>query len=286
MSDGQWHHEPDAGPGSRETGPRDLAYVIYTSGSTGTPKGAMVEQVGMVNHLFAKIRDLGLTGDDTVAQTASQCFDISVWQFLAALLVGGRVRVVSDEVAHDGARLLELVDREGVTVLEVVPAAAGQRVRRRHRDGAAAAGGVALARRHRRGRGPRPVPALAAPLSGDRADERLRANRVLGRRHPSRDRRAGRRRHPGPDRAADREHADLRAGSGAARRCRWECRESCTSAGSVSAAGIATMPSATAEAFGPDPFGVAGDRGCIAPATWDAGAPTGRWSSWGASTTR
>ena len=111
----------DAKGFERAGDPADLAYVIYTSGSTGVPKGAMVEQVGMLNHLHAKIRDLGLTAADTVAQTASQCFDISVWQFLAPLLVGGRVRIVADEVAHDPPRLLDLLDRDGVTVVEVVP---------------------------------------------------------------------------------------------------------------------------------------------------------------------
>ncbi|HYG09797.1 MAG TPA: condensation domain-containing protein, partial [Pyrinomonadaceae bacterium] len=75
---------------SNVTQPDNLAYVIYTSGSTGLPKGAMIEHRGMVNHLFAKIRDLQLTGADIVGQTASQAFDISVWQFLVALLVGGR----------------------------------------------------------------------------------------------------------------------------------------------------------------------------------------------------
>jgi non-ribosomal peptide synthetase component F len=84
--------------------PNNLAYVIYTSGSTGVPKGAMVEHRGMLNHLFAKINDLGLTADDVVAETASQAFDISVWQFLAALLVGGRVHIVGDEIAHEPAR--------------------------------------------------------------------------------------------------------------------------------------------------------------------------------------
>src|SRR5581483_1999221 len=64
----------------------NLAYVIYTSGSTGQPKGAMVAQRGMLNHLFAKIQTLDLTPDDKIAQTASHCFDISVWQFFAALL--------------------------------------------------------------------------------------------------------------------------------------------------------------------------------------------------------
>jgi amino acid adenylation domain-containing protein len=101
--------------------PRNLAYVIYTSGSTGLPKGAMIEQRGMINHLWAKVRDLGLTGDDVVAQTASQCFDISVWQFLAPLMVGGQVRIVPAEQAIDPVELLRDVRDGGVTVLETVP---------------------------------------------------------------------------------------------------------------------------------------------------------------------
>ncbi|HEY0607317.1 MAG TPA: amino acid adenylation domain-containing protein, partial [Herpetosiphonaceae bacterium] len=103
------------------SGPSNLAYVIYTSGSTGQPKGAMVEQRGMINHLYAKIHDLGLTAADTVAETASQCFDISVWQFLVALVVGGRVRVYDDEIAHDPQRLLAHTAGDGISILETVP---------------------------------------------------------------------------------------------------------------------------------------------------------------------
>ncbi|MBV9228234.1 MAG: amino acid adenylation domain-containing protein, partial [Chloroflexi bacterium] len=103
------------------SGPGDLAYVIYTSGSTGQPKGAMVEQRGKLNHLFAKIEALTLSESDTVAQTASQCFDISVWQFLAALLVGGSVRIYPDVVAHDAMELLRQVQEHGVSILETVP---------------------------------------------------------------------------------------------------------------------------------------------------------------------
>jgi amino acid adenylation domain-containing protein len=101
--------------------PAQLAYVIYTSGSTGLPKGAMLEQRGMINHLYAKITTLGLTQADCVAQTASQCFDISVWQFLAALLVGGQVRIVPDEIAFDPRRLMAHVAEHQVTILETVP---------------------------------------------------------------------------------------------------------------------------------------------------------------------
>jgi amino acid adenylation domain-containing protein/non-ribosomal peptide synthase protein (TIGR01720 family) len=108
-------------PASRPGSPNDLAYVIYTSGSTGVPKGAMIEHRGLVNHLAAKIADLGLGAGDCVAQTASQCFDISVWQMLAALGVGGRVEILPDEIAHDPLRLLAAVEERGVTILETVP---------------------------------------------------------------------------------------------------------------------------------------------------------------------
>jgi amino acid adenylation domain-containing protein len=98
-----------------------LAYVIYTSGSTGTPRAAMVQQNGMLNHLYAKIADLKLAEADIVAQTASQCVDISVWQFLAPLLVGGRVHMFKDDVTHDARRLLEAVQQADVSILETVP---------------------------------------------------------------------------------------------------------------------------------------------------------------------
>ncbi|HEX2271663.1 MAG TPA: amino acid adenylation domain-containing protein, partial [Pyrinomonadaceae bacterium] len=101
--------------------PETLAYVIYTSGSTGVPKGAMVTQKGMLNHLFAKIAELEITERDAIAQNASQCFDISVWQFLSALLVGGRVQIFNDEIAHDASRLLDEVSRAKISILETVP---------------------------------------------------------------------------------------------------------------------------------------------------------------------
>ena len=101
--------------------PSNLAYVIYTSGSTGVAKGAMVEQRGMLNHLLARISDLGLSASDVIAQTAPQTFDISVWQFLAALMVGARVHICADAEVRDPAQLGEVIRREGVTVLQIVP---------------------------------------------------------------------------------------------------------------------------------------------------------------------
>ncbi len=110
----------DGNPGI-EVGPEQLAYVIFTSGSTGRPKGAMVEHRGMLNHIYAKMYDLDLTEDDVIAQNASQCFDISVWQFLEALVFGGKTQIYEDEIAHAPKYLLEKVEEHGVTILETVP---------------------------------------------------------------------------------------------------------------------------------------------------------------------
>ncbi|WP_433769677.1 non-ribosomal peptide synthetase [Pseudomonas putida] len=103
------------------SGPDNLAYVIYTSGSTGLPKGVMVEQRGMLNNQLSKVPYLDLSEADVIAQTASQSFDISVWQFLAAPLFGARVDIVPNTIAHDPQGLLAHVQSQGITVLESVP---------------------------------------------------------------------------------------------------------------------------------------------------------------------
>ncbi|HEY7215938.1 MAG TPA: amino acid adenylation domain-containing protein, partial [Thermoanaerobaculia bacterium] len=102
-----------------------LAYVIYTSGSTGRPKGAMVAHRGMLNHLRAKVAALGLDRQSRVAQTASPCFDISVWQLLAPLLTGGSVHIAAEAAVMDPELLLRFASRERITVLEVVPSLLG-----------------------------------------------------------------------------------------------------------------------------------------------------------------
>jgi amino acid adenylation domain-containing protein len=102
--------------------PSSLAYVIYTSGSTGIPKGAMIEQRGLLNHLLSQISELKLSASDVIAQTAPQSFDISVWQFLTALMVGARVHICGAEEVRDSALLVQEIGREGVTVLQIVPA--------------------------------------------------------------------------------------------------------------------------------------------------------------------
>ncbi|MES9519725.1 non-ribosomal peptide synthetase [Streptomyces capoamus] len=98
-----------------------LAYIYFTSGSTGEPKGAMCEHAGLLNHLHAKIDDLGIGEGTVVAQTAPQCFDISLWQLVSALLVGGRTLLVGQDVVVDVERFVDTLVRGGVTVTQLVP---------------------------------------------------------------------------------------------------------------------------------------------------------------------
>ncbi len=102
--------------------PDQLAYVIFTSGSTGQPKGAMVTRQGMLNNMLGKFAPLALSSNDVIAQTASQCFDISVWQFLIAGILGARVEILPDCISQDPVRLATELTERRVTILEPVPA--------------------------------------------------------------------------------------------------------------------------------------------------------------------
>jgi amino acid adenylation domain-containing protein len=98
-----------------------LAYIYFTSGSTGEPKGAMCEHAGMLNHFYAKIDDLEIGEGQVVAQTAPQCFDISLWQLISALVVGGQTLLIEQEVILDAQRFVDKIVDGRVAVLQVVP---------------------------------------------------------------------------------------------------------------------------------------------------------------------
>src|SRR5881409_2269807 len=110
----------DGDPGI-EVGPDQLAYIYFTSGSTGEPKGAMCEHAGLLNHLLAKIDDLKIGEGSVVAQTAPQCFDISLWQLISALLVGGRTLIIEQEMILDAKRFIDKIADARVNVVQVVP---------------------------------------------------------------------------------------------------------------------------------------------------------------------
>jgi len=97
------------------------AYVIFTSGSTGRPKAVPITYRSMENYLSWAISTFGYDEHDRLAQTASLCFDASVRQLLAPLLVGATVVTVDRDLLRDPELLLTHVERTRITVWSSVP---------------------------------------------------------------------------------------------------------------------------------------------------------------------
>jgi amino acid adenylation domain-containing protein len=101
--------------------PADPAYVIYTSGSTGRPKGVVVHHHALVNLLGAMSREPGLTGRDTVVAVTTISFDIAMLELFLPLTVGARLVLAREKETADGAALLRLLLRHGVTLMQATP---------------------------------------------------------------------------------------------------------------------------------------------------------------------
>ncbi|WP_190109199.1 non-ribosomal peptide synthetase [Streptomyces cinnamoneus] len=101
--------------------PCDLAYVIYTSGSTGRPKGVMVEHHSVVNYLARLQEAFALTGEDRLLLKSPLSFDVSVREVFWALCTGATLVVAEPGRHADPDHLVEVIERERVTVVHFVP---------------------------------------------------------------------------------------------------------------------------------------------------------------------
>lgn len=105
----------------KNAGGIDPAYMMYTSGSTGLPKGAIIRHGGAINHIYAQFDALKLTQTMAFLQSAAASSDISVWQFLAPLLIGGKTVIVNTDVVYNPATLFQVIQANQLTLIELVP---------------------------------------------------------------------------------------------------------------------------------------------------------------------
>ncbi len=101
--------------------PDEIAYLIYTSGTTGVPKGVAITHHN-VTQLLGSL-DAGLPAAGVWPLCHSLAFDVSVWEIFGALLRGGRLVVVPEEVAASAEDLHEVLVAEQVSVLTQTPSA-------------------------------------------------------------------------------------------------------------------------------------------------------------------
>lgn len=105
----------------REAHAPDLAYVIYTSGSTGRPKGVEVTHRSLINLLWSMKRDPGFQETDIMLSVTTLAFDIAGLELFLPLVSGGCVELVNREVAADGERLIQVLERSGATIMQATP---------------------------------------------------------------------------------------------------------------------------------------------------------------------
>ncbi|SFD15618.1 non-ribosomal peptide synthetase [Pseudoalteromonas denitrificans] len=111
-------------PGFQSDG-NDFAYMLYTSGSTGTPKGALVHHSGAMNHIDAEFDVLGFMSSQrelephNFLQSAASSSDVSVWQFLAPVVCGGKTVILDDMLDIPG--LVGLLQQHKVHLMQAAP---------------------------------------------------------------------------------------------------------------------------------------------------------------------
>ncbi|HEY0451183.1 class I adenylate-forming enzyme family protein [Actinophytocola sp.] len=99
----------------------DLFLLQYTSGTTGTPKGAMHTHSTVLWNSFHQIVDYAVTAAEVFVVVPALCWAAGFHDIaLATLWRGGRV-ILSPSTGFEPARFLELVERERVTSVLLVP---------------------------------------------------------------------------------------------------------------------------------------------------------------------
>jgi amino acid adenylation domain-containing protein len=123
LLDSDWNQiarESSANP-EPSAAPSNLAYAMYTSGSTGEPKGAMILHSGLVNYLWWAMGAYGVEAGWSVPVHSSISFDLTVTSLYPALLAGGHVELLQEDVGAQNL-IAALKKAENRSLVKITPA--------------------------------------------------------------------------------------------------------------------------------------------------------------------
>ncbi len=104
---------------------QNTAYLIYTSGSTGLPKGVPVPHRPVAEYFSWFGDEYQIDESERLLQVASPGFDVSIAEIFGILASGGRLVIPRPGGLRDIGYLTELLRREGITSMHVVPSLLG-----------------------------------------------------------------------------------------------------------------------------------------------------------------
>jgi amino acid adenylation domain-containing protein len=100
----------------------NLAYVIYTSGSTGKPKGVQIAHRSLSNLLHSMQISLEITESEAFLAVTTISFDIAALELYLPLIAGAKLIIVRHEIASDGNKLLDELNKYQATIVQATPA--------------------------------------------------------------------------------------------------------------------------------------------------------------------
>lgn len=112
---------PSAAAPVIEASATPLQYLLYTSGSSGRPKGVAVTRRNVANFLASMAETPGMAEGQRLLAVTTMSFDISGLEFFLPLVVGGSVVLATEEDVIDGHRLLRLIDRHDIDIMQSTP---------------------------------------------------------------------------------------------------------------------------------------------------------------------
>lgn len=100
---------------------QDVLYGIYTSGSTGSPKLVMIQQLGVLNYTYWRIKNYGISNEDVVLQPLSEAFDGFASNFYTSLLAGALLIMPSQEQIRNPENMKNLIYEYKITHISLLP---------------------------------------------------------------------------------------------------------------------------------------------------------------------